>query len=78
VPAAGLVQAPLISWVEAGGLTDTVDAYPPGEAAEWVPVFHRHDQLIALTVKGQSMDKIAPAKPQRPKANTWGDTTPGA
>jgi SOS-response transcriptional repressor LexA len=60
VPAAGLVQAPLISWVEAGGLTDTVDAYPPGEAAEWVPVFHRHDQLIALTVKGQSMDKIAP------------------
>ncbi|MEN3949946.1 XRE family transcriptional regulator [Iodidimonas sp. SYSU 1G8] len=60
VPAAGLVQAPLISWVEAGGLTETVDAYPPGEAAEWVPVFHRHDKLIALTVRGQSMDKIAP------------------
>ena len=59
-PPAGIVRVPLVSWVEAGGLADTVDPYPPGDAAEWLPVAHHHDNLIALTVKGQSMDRLAP------------------
>ncbi len=59
-PPAGIVRVPLISWVEAGGLADTVDPYVPGTAAEWLPIAHHHDNLIALKVKGQSMDMIAP------------------
>jgi SOS-response transcriptional repressor LexA len=59
-PHPGIVRVPLVSWVEAGGLADTVDPYLPGEAAEWLPVAHQHDNLIALRVKGQSMDRLAP------------------
>jgi repressor LexA len=59
-PAAEIVRVPVVSWVEAGELVDTVDPYQPGEAAEWVPVAYRHGNLIALRVKGQSMDRIAP------------------
>ena len=57
---AGIVRVPLVSWVEAGGLADTVEPYMPGDAAEWLPVVHHHDNLIALKVKGQSMDRVAP------------------
>jgi SOS-response transcriptional repressor LexA len=59
-PVAGIIRVPLVSWVEAGALSDTVDPYLPGDAAEWLPVAHHHDNLIALTVKGQSMDRLAP------------------
>jgi SOS-response transcriptional repressor LexA len=57
---AEIVRAPLISWVEAGGLADTVEPYVPGEAEEWVPTVHHHANLIALRVRGRSMDRIAP------------------
>jgi SOS-response transcriptional repressor LexA len=59
-PPAGIVRVPLVSWVEAGDLADAIEPYAPGDAAEWVPVVHAHDNLIALRVKGQSMDRIAP------------------
>lgn len=57
---AGIVRVPLVSWVEAGGLADALEPYVPGDAAEWLPVVHHHDNLIALKVKGQSMDRVAP------------------
>ncbi|MGE0668326.1 MAG: XRE family transcriptional regulator [Sphingomonadales bacterium] len=59
-PPAGIVRVPVVSWVEAGSLADTVEPYLPGEAAEWVPAAHHHETLIALRVKGRSMDLVAP------------------
>ena len=56
----GIIRVPLVSWVEAGGLADAIEPYQPGAPAEWVPVTHHHDNLIALRVKGQSMDRVAP------------------
>ena len=56
---ARLIKVPLISWVQAGGLVDTVDPYIPGDAADWVPTTHKHDHLIALRVRGDSMNRIA-------------------
>ncbi|MBI1179523.1 MAG: hypothetical protein GC201_03130 [Alphaproteobacteria bacterium] len=58
-PPAEVVRVPLVSWVEAGDLVDALEPYGPGDAAEWVPVAHAHDRLIALRVRGQSMDLIA-------------------
>lgn len=55
-----IFRVPLISWVHAGGLADAADPYLPGDAEDWIPVTHRHGQLIALRVKGASMDKVAP------------------
>ena len=55
-----IFRVPLISWVEAGDLADAADPYLPGDAEDWIPVTHRHGQLIALRVRGASMDKIAP------------------
>ena len=56
---AGMVEAPLISWVDAGELAYTTDPYVPGDAEAWIPVAHRHANVIALKVRGRSMDKIA-------------------
>ena len=53
-------RVPLISWVEAGELSDIADPYVPGDAEEWIPVNYRHNNLIALRVRGHSMDKVAP------------------
>jgi len=55
-----IVRAPLISWVEAGELSDVTDPYRAGDAEEWVPISHRHENLIALRVKGDSMNLVAP------------------
>jgi len=56
----GVVDVPLVSWVEAGGLADTTDPYVQGDAEAWIPVAYRHANLIALKVRGRSMDRIAP------------------
>jgi len=53
-------EVPLVSWVEAGDLTETVDPYSIGDAAEYIPVTHQRNTLIALRVNGQSMNRIAP------------------
>jgi SOS-response transcriptional repressor LexA len=55
-----VVDVPLVSWVRAGGLTETVDPYVIGDAEEFVPVAHRRNTLIALRVHGGSMDRVAP------------------
>ena len=55
-----IFRIPLISWVAAGELTETADPYVPGDGEEWIPVAHKHGRLIALRVRGGSMDLIAP------------------
>jgi len=54
-----VVRAPLISWVQAGALVEATDPYLPGDVQDWIPVTHRHENLIALRVRGDSMNKIA-------------------
>jgi SOS-response transcriptional repressor LexA len=55
-----VVEVPLISWVQAGGLSETTDPYPVGNAEEFIPIAHRRSTLIALRVSGASMNRIAP------------------
>lgn len=55
-----LVKAPLISWVKATSFTDIYDPYEPGDAEGEVEVPYGKDTLIALTVKGGSMNRVAP------------------
>jgi SOS-response transcriptional repressor LexA len=55
-----IVEVPLISWVEAGRLTETADPYEVGHAEEYVPIPHKRRTLIALRVHGTSMNRIAP------------------
>jgi SOS-response transcriptional repressor LexA len=55
-----VVEVPVISWVEAGALTDTSDPYEAGHAEEYVPVPHKRRTLIALRVHGTSMNRVAP------------------
>jgi SOS-response transcriptional repressor LexA len=58
--AENIVRVPLISWVQAGELAEAADPYIPGDAEDFVPVSYRHSNLIALRVKGDSMNRIAP------------------
>lgn len=51
---------PLISWIEAGELADVADPYEPGTAEERIAMQYRRGSLIALTVRGQSMNREAP------------------
>jgi SOS-response transcriptional repressor LexA len=55
-----IVEVPLISWVQAGALTETVDPYTIGDAEEFIPIAHRRQSLIALRVHGASMNRVAP------------------
>jgi SOS-response transcriptional repressor LexA len=55
-----VVEVPVISWVEAGKLTETTDPYEVGHAEEYVPIPHKRATLIALRVHGTSMNRIAP------------------
>lgn len=55
-----MVQVPLISWVQASRYTDIADPYERGDAEEFVEVPHGKDTLIALRVKGTSMNRVAP------------------
>lgn len=56
----GLVEVPLISWVQAGQLAEATDPYPLGYAEETLTVPSTRRSLIALAVEGRSMDRIAP------------------
>ena len=55
-----IVDAPLISWVQAGALTETSDPYALGDAEDYIPVTHGRRTLIALRVIGASMNRVAP------------------
>jgi SOS-response transcriptional repressor LexA len=55
-----IVDVPLISWVQAGGLTETSDPYVVGDAEDFIPVTHGRHTLIALRVMGASMNRVAP------------------
>lgn len=50
----------LISWVQAGEMADIYDAYQPGDAEKWVDYPAKHTNMIALRVKGTSMNRISP------------------
>lgn len=50
----------LISWVQAGTLAEVYDAYQPGDAEMWVDYPARHTKMIALRVKGTSMNRVSP------------------
>jgi len=49
-------DVPIISWVQAGGWTDIVDQFLPGDAEEFVRVFRPvSDNTFALRIVGDSM-----------------------
>jgi SOS-response transcriptional repressor LexA len=52
-------DVPLISWVQAGALNETIDPYEIGHAEEYVAVTHKRSTLIALRVQGTSMNRVA-------------------
>jgi SOS-response transcriptional repressor LexA len=54
-------KVPLISWVQAGAFTDTVDLLHPGEAYEWIPsTVQKQAHTFALRVEGDSMEPLFP------------------
>ena len=55
-----IVDVPLVSWVQAGALTETSDPYAVGDAEDFIPVAHNRSTLIALRVVGSSMNRVAP------------------
>lgn len=55
-----LVKAPLISWVQAGKLAEVEDPYEMGAVEQFVYAEYGRQTVIALTVRGDSMDRIAP------------------
>lgn len=61
----GLV--PLISWVKAGGLTEAIDLYEPGDAEDWYPApGHHGPNTFALRVQGDSMTNPYPGQKSYP------------
>lgn len=55
-----LQYVPLISWIEAEELSEVADPYEPGSAEEYIAMQYKRGSLIALTVRGQSMNREAP------------------
>lgn len=55
-----VIDVPLISWVQAGELTETSDPYVVGDAEDFIPVTHNRNTVIALRVVGSSMNRVAP------------------
>lgn len=55
-------EVPLVSWVQAGSMTETADPYLPGdpEAPKFKATGIPHELCIALKVQGESMNRIAP------------------
>ena len=50
----------LVSWVQAGALAEVIDNYHPGDAEGWIDYRARHTKMIALRVKGSSMNRVSP------------------
>ncbi len=40
-------------------MADVDDPYDPGNAEEWIDLAHKHGNMIALRVRGNSMNRIA-------------------
>jgi SOS-response transcriptional repressor LexA len=59
-PSKPSVNVPVISWVQAGRYAEITDPYPPGAHDREVLITHDKTTLIALTVQGGSMNRIAP------------------
>ena len=55
-----IVKVPLISWVQASQYTEIYDPYERGDSEGEVDVPYGKDTLIALRVKGSSMNRVAP------------------
>ncbi len=53
-------EVPLISWVQAGHLTESVEPSDFGDVRERVVVPYRRESLFALEVRGNSMSRVAP------------------
>ena len=59
-PREPIVKVPLISWVQASQYSEIYDPYERGDAEGEVDVPYGKDTLIALRVKGSSMNRVAP------------------
>lgn len=59
-PREPLVKVPLISWVQASRYSDIYDPYERGDSESDIDLPHDKDTLIALRVKGGSMNRVAP------------------
>jgi SOS-response transcriptional repressor LexA len=55
-----ITLAPLISWVQAGELEEAVDPYTVGDFEDEVAVEYERQTVLALRVKGTSMNRVAP------------------
>jgi SOS-response transcriptional repressor LexA len=60
-PSLKIVQAPLISWVQAGRLIDPADPYEPGSGEDFIAVDYHRPTVVALRVEGSSMNRVAPS-----------------
>lgn len=60
VPREPVVKVPLISWVQASRYVEIYDPYERGDSEGDVEVPYGKDTLIALRVKGSSMNRVAP------------------
>lgn len=61
-------MVPVISWVQAGELTEAVDLYEPGDAEEWLPCPRSHGRhTFALRVRGDSMTNPYPGQRSYPE-----------
>lgn len=61
-PLAARAKVPLISWIQAGELSDVLDIFHPGEAVHWTEVYYSKpsDRSYALRVEGDSMTSQYP------------------
>jgi SOS-response transcriptional repressor LexA len=56
----GVLRAPLISWVQAGSFEEAVDPYELGGFEEEIVVEYERESIIALRIKGSSINRVAP------------------
>lgn len=55
-----ITYAPLISWVQAGELSEVVNPYEFGEPEGEIAVEYDRDSVLALRVRGSSINRVAP------------------
>lgn len=55
-----MASVPIISWVEAGSFAEAADPYEPGDREKEIQVPSTSNTLIALIVRGNSMNRVAP------------------
>lgn len=55
-----ILRAPLISWVQAGAFEEAVDPYSLGGFEEEVAIEYDRESVIALRVRGSSINRVAP------------------